>query len=419
MKLTKSLKWEFLIASRYLVSKNRDGFLSVIAGFSFLGICLGVAILIIVMSVMGGFREELLSRIIGMKGHVVVYNPKGNIKLEEGIIEKIKNIDCVTYAFPMVERQSVIISRDNTRGGIIMGLEKDTLIKRDILRNSLTVQDSVEGFLGDVVIVGKRMAEAMFLNVGDRITIMNPEGDNTPFGVVPRQLDFKIIGFFEVGMTEFDKNFILMPLETSQEFFKLDGSFSKLDIFTNDLGKNESIVKNINNAVEENGLEALGWQHSDSSFFQALQIEKNVMFLILTLIILIASFNIISGLVMLVKDKTRDIAIMKTVGASKASLMRIFLMTGSVIGVFGTCLGVFLGVLVTLNIESIVGVVQKFLGTELFNAEIYFLSSLPHKLDAQEISFIALISIMLSVLATIYPSLRAAKLDPVAALRAS
>ncbi|GHS94779.1 ABC transporter permease [Alphaproteobacteria bacterium] len=418
LRLWKSFLWEWWLALRYLRSKKKDGFLSVIAGFSFLGICLGVATLIIVMSVMGGFREELLTRIIGMKGHVVVSGTHTTNFVENpALVQSLRRCRYVTHVCPVLEKHSIIIGPEQTRGVVVLGMSLETLKERDIIWESLLQHFSEEKFAEDSILMGRRLAELMALQVGDCVTLMDPQGDVTPLGTVPRQKEFTIAGLFEMGMVEYDKSVLLMPLKTAQDFFNHENSLTQLEIFTSNMDKNDVVVQDIHAKLGTQPLRVLGWKHSDSHFFQAVQVERNVMFLILTLIIVIASFNIISGLVMLVKDKTKDIAILKTIGASQSSVMRIFVMTGSMIGLFGTFLGVLLGVGITFYLNAIVGTIQRLTGAQLFNPEVYFLSTLPTKLNFSEVSFIALIALTLSVLATLYPSFRAAKLNPVEALR--
>jgi lipoprotein-releasing system permease protein len=462
--------WEYQIAIKYLRAKKNDGFLSVITGFSFLGICLGVATLIIVMSVMGGFREELLTRIIGMKGHILVYT--GNeIQTDDGLRDRIKKCEGVTQVCPMIEKQSIVVIDEKMRGALVLGITPEDLLERDMLMRAVcalpeeneriknvsneAVKPSDEigpseaaksseaakpydvqredalmarknpaaaliqkDFWGDAVLIGKRMAELMGINPGDTISLLDPQGEQTPFGTVPSQRDFIVIGFFEVGMIEYDKNVIIMPLKTAQDFFHMDGALTQFEIFTDDVESNDKIVQRVR-AVTPQNLMVLGWKHGDSHFFQAVQVERNVMFLILTLIILIASFNIISGLVMLVKDKTHDIAILKTIGASRRSVQKIFIITGSSIGLLGTALGVAIGILVTLHLNGIASFIQRLTGANLFSAEVYFLSSLPYKLNVSEVGLIAFLAIALSILATIYPSYRAGRLDPAVAIRES
>ncbi|MDR0631626.1 MAG: ABC transporter permease [Holosporales bacterium] len=442
------MSWEYRIALKYLRAKKNDGFLSVITGFSFLGICLGVATLIIVMSVMGGFREELLTRIIGMKGHVLVYGAP-DVQEDEALRAKIQACEGVTQVCPVIEKQSIVVSAEKMRGTLVLGISPEDLCNRDMLMRAIGVlaRDNAaetpanapgEGKIGDgsasskdhfealikkdfsedSILIGKRMAELMGISVGDTISLMDPQGEQTPFGTVPSQHDFNVIGLFEVGMIEYDKNVIIMPLKTAQDFFHMEGALTQFEIFTDSIECNDEIVQRISR-VTPKSLMVLGWKHGDSHFFHAVQVERNVMFLILTLIILIASFNIISGLVMLVKDKTHDIAIMKTIGASRRSIQRIFIITGSSIGVGGTVLGVAIGIFVTLHLNGIAGFIQRLTGANIFAAEVYFLSSLPYKLNMSEVGLISLVAIALSILATIYPSYRAGKLDPAVAIRES
>lgn len=408
--------WERFLAGRYLRSKKNDGFLSIITAFSFVGICLGVATLIIVMSVMGGFREELLSRIVGMKGHALVYSPKGKFKEDDDLVTRLRKAHHVTHVCPLVERQSILVSPSQTRGVLALGLRWSSLQERKMLKEALLTSCSDRDFEGDVIWVGRRMAELMGLKKGDTVSLMDPQGEMTPFGTVPKQGDFRIAGFFEVGMIEYDKNVIFLPLSAAQEFFNLPDSITQIEVFTDNIARNDEVVGVLQQQLP-NGLHILGWKHGDSHFFQAMQIERNVMFLILTLIIFIASFNIISSLVMLVKDKSKDIAILKTLGASRFSVMRIFMRVGTAIGLGGTVLGVGLGLWVTVHLDELIRFLQKLSGRELFNPEVYFLTHFPHRIDPAEVGFIALLAVVLSLLATIYPSFRAARLDPVVTLR--
>lgn len=419
MEKTRRLKtwaWEWFLARRYLRSKKKDGFLSIITAFSFVGICLGVATLIIVMSVMGGFREELLTRIIGMKGHALVYSLQGSFPEDDELVARLKKTEYVTHVCPLIEKQSVLINPLQTRGVLALGLSWSSLQERKMLKDALVTPCTQQDFEGDVVWVGRRMADLMNLRQGDTVSLMDPQGEVTPFGTVPKQRDFQIAGVFEVGMIEYDKNVVILPLATAQDFFDLPHTITQLEIFTDNLAKNDEVVKVLRQHLPKD-YRVLGWKHSDSQFFQAMQIERNVMFLILTLIIFIASFNIISGLVMLVKDKSKDIAILKTIGASRFSVMRIFIIVGTTIGLGGTALGVVLGLWVTLHLEGIIGFLQKVSGRELFNPEVYFLTSFPYKIDPTEIVFIVALALTLSLLATLYPSFRAARLDPVVTFR--
>lgn len=409
-------KFERLVAKRYLKAKRREGFISVITGFAFTGIALGVATLIIVMSVMNGFRHELLSRILGINGHIGIMStvgyPFNNYK--QAIVD-IQNFDNVELVIPMIERQLLISSGSAAEGAMVRGIEKDDLLKKKILKDSVA-SINMEEFQGNNVILGSRLAQKMGLIVGDEITLISPNGKVTAFGTVPRMKAYNIIGTFEVGMFEYDSNFIFMPLEAAQTYFGIKDAVTNIDVTL----KNEAHLKAARLAIEESvggGAYVFDWKQTNSAFFNAIAVERNVMFIILTLIILVAAFNIITALIMLVKDKGRDIAVLRTMGATKGMIMRIFFMDGAFIGVVGTTLGLVLGLLFCNNIENIRQLLQYISGRELFSAEIYFLSQLPAEVDVVEVSIVVFISLLLSFLATIYPSYRAAKFDPVEALR--
>ncbi len=408
-------RFERLIAYRYLRSPRQEGFVSVIAGFSFLGIALGVATLIIVMSVMNGFRAELLTRLIGMRGHILVHGLGPTLSAYEKGLETVSSVPGVTAVYPIIDRQAILNVKSQARGIGIVGISKESLEKRDIIAKNLN-QEAFKLFQGDHVLIGRRLADHMGLKISDRLVLLTPEGTMTAFGQVPRQKAFTVGGIFEVGMHDFDKNIIFMPLDTAQNLFKMENQISHMEVFTSHAELAPHLAEILQSALG-NQMRVLDWQHGDSQIFHAVQVERNVMFLILTLIILIASFNIISSLIMLVKDKTRDMAILRTMGASRLSLLRIFLLTGASIGVVGTLLGVGLGLSFALNIESIRQFLQSLTGTELFSAEIYFLSQLPAKVDWHEVVTVVGMALTLSFLATLYPAWRAASLDPVEALR--
>ena len=409
-------KFERMTAWRYLRAKRKEGFISVITGFAFTGIALGVATLIIVMSVMNGFRSELLSRILGINGHIGIVSavglPFNNYAEAVGDIAEIENVQTV---MPMIEKQLLVTAGRATEGAMVRGMRLEDVVKKPILAESFKGFD-INAFKGDIVVVGNRLAQKMGLVQGSELTLIAPNGKVTAFGTVPRMKTYKVLGTFDVGMYEYDSAFIFMPLEAAQKYFGLGDAVTQIDVTLD----NESKVREVRKMIEASvGATAYvyDWKQTNSAFFNAIDVERNVMFLILTLIILVAAFNIITGLIMLVKDKGRDIAVLRTMGASKGMIMRIFFLDGAFIGVVGTALGLILGLLFCDNIENIRQFLQYISGRDLFSAEIYFLSQLPVKVDVLEVTMVVVIALLLSFVATLYPAYRAAKYDPVEALR--
>ncbi|MGE4529509.1 MAG: lipoprotein-releasing ABC transporter permease subunit [Rhodospirillaceae bacterium] len=409
--------FERMVAFRYLRARRKEGFVSVIAGFSFAGIMLGVATLIIVMSVMNGFRSELLGRILGVNGHLAVYGLAGQgIAGYDEMARKIRAIPGVTYAMPVVEGQVMASANGVNLGALVRGIAPGDLRARPIFADNIKEGD-LRSFGGaDAAVIGERMARKMGLSVGDRITLISPKGQATVFGSVPRVRAYTVVAMFKVGMSEYDSTYVFIPMDAGQLFFAMPKLASQIDIglaHTDDTGR---VAVEVNRMIGQS-LSVYDWRHANSSFFNAVQVERNVMFLILTLIILVAAFNIVSGLIMLVKDKGRDIAIMRTMGATRGAVLRIFLMAGASIGVVGTAAGVALGLAFCANIEHIRRFIESLSGADLFNAEIYFLSKLPAEVDPGEVVSVVLMALFLSLAATIYPAWRAARLDPVEALR--
>ncbi len=407
--------FERMVAWRYLRSKKAEGFVSVIAGFSFAGIMLGVATLIIVMSVMNGFRQELFSRILGLNGHMNVHSFSSSLANYEELRAGIIQIEGIHSATPMIESQALISYGGQSSGVFVRGIKPADFADREILRNSIT-SGSLDFFEGNRVAIGKVLANKFKVIPGDKIVLTSPKVKSTPFGSMPRQRSYEVAAIFDVEMYEYNSGFIFMPLPAAQTFFQFPNAVTALEVFLDDPDDLDELRKTV--ALEIEGRAGVyDWRDTNQSFFNALQVERNVMFLILTLIILVAAFNIISSMIMLVKDKSHDIAIMRTMGAARSSMLKIFMLTGASIGFVGTLVGAAAGIAFALNIESIRQWLEGLTGTELFADEIYFLSKLPAVIDWSEVITVIVMAFGLSILATLYPAWRAARLDPVEALR--
>lgn len=409
-------KFERLTAWRYLRAKRKEGFISVITGFAFTGIALGVATLIIVMSVMNGFKTELLNRILGINGHISIVASAGypfnNYKTAVQNLQDIAEID---LAMPLIEKQLLVSSAYGAEGAMVRGMEAADILKKKVLREGFSSVDTNE-FKGDVVVLGEKLARKLGVYINDEVTLISPNGKVTAFGTVPRIKSYRIIGMFDLGMHEYDANYIFMPLESAQTYFGLKDAATVIDVTLKDDKTLEKTRLMLEKSVSLDAF-VYDWKKTNAAFFNAIDVERNVMFLILTLIILVAAFNIITGLIMLVKDKSRDVAVLRTMGATKAMIMRIFFVDGAFIGLIGTSFGVALGLLFCYNIESIRQFLQYLSGRELFSSEIYFLSKLPAKVDVAEVLMVVAITLLLSFFATLYPAYRASKFDPAEALR--
>ena len=408
--------FERLIAFRYLRARRQEGFISVVAWFSLLGIMLGVATLIIVMSVMNGFREQLLSRIVGVNGHVEVLSPGRPLSNFKKLAQTVRSLDGVVAVTPVVQGQVLASTKFHAAGALVRGLTYEDFQERPILKNSLLAGSLDDFKRGRGVLVGTRFARRFGLELGSMVKLISPQGTNTAMGPVPRVKTFRVSGVFRVGMSEYDSNFIYMPLKIAQIFFRHKNTVSKLEVITNNPDKADVFQKIIDEEIRPLA-RAMSWQQVNSSFFEALRVERNVMFLILSLIIIVAAFNIISSQVMLVHDKGKGIAILRTMGATRLMVLRIFFITGASVGLLGTMMGSTLGLLFTFNIEAIRQFLQTLLSTELFPAEIYFLSRMPSKVDNFEVILVIIMALVLSLLASIYPAWKAARMEPVEALR--
>jgi lipoprotein-releasing system permease protein len=409
-------RFEWMLSTRYLRARRREGFISVIAGFSFLGIMLGVATLIIVMAVMNGFRKELLDKILGLNGHLLVQPLESPLTDWKEVAERINTVGGIRLAAPIVEGQALASSPFNAAGVLVRGIRANDLNNLTSIAQNIK-QGTLEGFdEGQGVAIGRRLADQLSLHAGDTMTLVAPRGAVTPMGTTPRIKPYKITAVFEIGMSEYDAAFVFMPLTEAQAYFNRANDVTAIEVYTNNPDKIDQFRKSVTEAAGR-PIFMVDWRQRNSTFFNALQVERNVMFLILTLIVLVAALNIVSGLIMLVKDKGSDIAILRTMGASQGSIMRIFLITGAAIGVVGTIVGFLVGFLICLNIESIRKFLSWMTNTELFDPTLYFLSKLPAEIDAAETAAVVIMALTLSFLATLYPSWRAARLDPVDALR--
>jgi len=408
--------FEWMLSLRYLRARRKEGFISVIAGFSFIGIMLGVATLIIVMAVMNGFRHELFDKMLGLNGDLLIQAEGSPFTDWDAVADRVAKVDGVHVAAPIVDGQALASSPFSAAGVLVRGIRGSDLarlgsIARGIRRGTLDGFDQGQG-----VAIGTRLAEQLSLQVGDNISVITPHGDATPFGTAPRTKNYKVAAIFEIGMSEYDGTFVFMPLSEAQAFFNHPKDVSAIEVFTGDPESVDRLRPLIMNAAGR-PIHVADWRELNATFFNALQVERNVMFLILTLIVLVAALNIVSGLIMLVQDKAHEIAILRTMGATRGAIVRVFFITGASIGVVGTVAGFLLGTLVCLNIESVREFLEWLTKIDPFSREIYFLSKLPADMNFGETAAVLVMALGLSLLATLYPSWRAARLDPVETLR--
>ncbi len=409
-------RFEWMMAFRYLGARRQEGFISVVAWLSVIGIMIGVATLIIVLAVMNGFRHDILSRILGFNGHISVFAGPTGVAEDPQILETIRTLDGVVRVNALVQGQVIVTANGVTRGAYVRGMREDDLKSKTLVSENIRV-GSLDGFdAAQSVFLGMRLAEAMGLTAGDEVTVISPKGNVTAFGTMPRVLSYPVGGVFEAGMTDFDDGVIFLPLDVAQGYFRLGDNVTTLEVFIEDPGDASTIARKLQLALGDD-LRVLDWQRSQNALVNALKVERNVLSLILTMIIIVAAFNIISGLVILVKDKSGDIAILRTMGATRGMVMRVFFISGASLGVAGTLLGFVLGLTFAANIESIRQGLQSLIGTELFSPEIYFLAQMPSRIDPAEVTVVVVVGLLLSFLATLYPSWRAARIDPAEALR--
>jgi lipoprotein-releasing system permease protein len=412
--------WERALAGRYLRAKRKNGGVAVISIISFIGVMLAVAVLIIVMSVMNGFRTELLSRILGFNGHLYVTGPVLDVEDRAAIVARLRAVPGVIQVTPMVEAEALVQGRQQTSGAVVRGVSPADVRASKFISGNIK-RGSLQGFGdgdygGDLVLVGDRLAASMGVEPGDTLTLTSPSASATAFGAAPLSKTYTVGGIFSVGMSQFDEAYIYMPLAQAQLFFGRDQAVDKIEIKIDDPDRAAELRPAVAQAVGPGGI-VTDWRDQNQAFFGALEVERTTMRLILMLIVGIAAMNIISGLIMLVKNKGGDIAILRTMGAGRGAILRIFFMSGALIGVAGTGAGLLLGILFCTYIQQIQGFVQWLTGQDVFNASVYFLSHIPAKLDWGEVGFVTVFSLLMSFVATLPPAYQASRVDPVEALR--
>ena len=405
--------FEWKIAFRYFRSKKKEGFISIISFFSLIGIMLGVATLIIVLAVMNGFRSELLDKILGINGHITIQSFDSGIDNYEDLRVQLENVDNVLSVIPTIYSQVMVSSDNQTSGAIIKAIKYNDIKNVPKINDNLNIDNYRTQ---DGILIGFGMSLNMGIGLNDMLTLISPKGSQTPFGTTPRIKSYPISGVFNIGMSEYDNNFVYMPLDEAQKYFNQKESVNSIEIFL----KDPELIKDViieTKKITGNGYYVSSWMDQNKTFFTALEVERDLMFIIVSLIVLVAGLNIVSSLIMLVKDKNSDIAILRTIGASRNSIIRIFFITGSFIGVIGTVLGVIIGIIFCKNIDSIRLLISKITGTDLFSPEMYYLAKLPAQIDNGELLSVVIMALSFSILASIYPSWKASKIDPVTVLR--
>ena len=406
---------ESFIAFRYLKSKRDERFISVSSLFSFIGITIGVATLIIVMSVMNGFRVELLNKIIGVNGHAVLYlNHKKNIDINV-LVDKIENLTEVDSVAKELEFNAMLSHKKLASGVLVKGIDKADLLERNSISNNI-VKGDLENYNDKSIVVGVRLANYLGLDIDDKVTLLTSNKLDTPFGSIPVTDEFKVSAFFDVGMYDYDRNVVFLPRYEASNLLQINKDVTQLEIFFIEKYNLENAINHVNVIVGDSG-KIYSWKSLHKELFSALEIEKKVMFLILFLIIFVAAFNLISSIIMIVKDKERGIGILRSLGVKKSEIQRIFILVGSLVGVFGTLIGTLLGIIVSLNIAKIQIFLEDLFNSKLFSAEVYVFNVIPSDIEYTEVALIFFISIILSIISTLYPSWKASKIEPANVLR--
>lgn len=412
--------FERKIAFRYLRSRRQEGFISVIAFFSLIGIALGVATLIVVLSVMNGVRDDLIKSIIGLEGHVTVYASGRGVDGYVDITQQLRGITGVKSVLPKVDGQVMLSFKGQATGAMVAGYRAEDIAKKSLLASKMTsdVMDALAR--GDGIVIGSRMADKFGIREGDSVMLISPEGRATVAGLMPRVKSYSVVGIISIGMFAYDNSLVLMPFSEAQTYFKLrDNGMDAASLIEVEADRAELAPKIAEKIIHTlPGYRVYDWKSSNSQIFQAVMVQRNVAFFIVMLIILVAAFNIISSLIMLVHEKERQIAILRTMGATSASIMKIFLMCGAAIGVLGSLLGLGLGLLIACNTENIQAWLESMMGHKMFADELYFLSHLPSQVEVGEVLMVLAMSLFLSFIATIYPAKKAASLSPAEALKA-
>ena len=407
---------ELWISKRYLKPRGKEGFFSVITLISFLGISSSVAVLVVVMSVMNGFRTELINKIVNINGHILIHPmQKEGIKDVKSIQQILKEKVEVVKSIPMIEAQVLAMGESQSSGALLRGIPPNDISKIDIISSNII--SGKDNLSDNGVVIGSRLASSLEINVGDNITLMSPRGISSPFGTIPRSYSYDISGIFEIGMTDYDSSVIFIDISLAQEFLNLGNVAGVIQVFVDDPDKSISYREKIDDDLNEYNVITRDWTQTNANLREMLLVERNVMFLIFSLLLIITGLNIVSGLIILVKDRSKEISILRAMGMNKLSIARLFVYTGAKIGFFATIVGLFIGILVSIYVEEIRLFIMSVLDITLFNPEILYLITMPSEIHIPEVISIALLSFVLSIVSTIYPAVRSVAKDPAEALR--